>query len=126
MEVKIAEIGTKLAKDEEIIESHIEDFKDFQKDVKEHLAKLDSEIVILHRLTVSIEQLANNVTSTNDKIDKLAAKQEEMGTQISNLEHAPAKKTFAFAEGLKNDIIKLIIVGAVCFLLGGILPFPIG
>lgn len=126
MEVKIAELATKVDKDEEKMSDHIEDFKAFQKEVRAHLKNLDEEAKVIHGLAASIEQLAKNVTATNEKIDKLATKQDEMGNKISNLEHAPAKKALLFNESIKNDVWKMIIVGAICFLLGGFLPFPLG
>lgn len=126
MEVKIAELAGRVTNNEEKINDHIDNFKLFQKETKEHFNKLDDEVIVIHRLAISIEQLAENITKTNDKIDKLSSKQDEMGNKISNLEHAPAKRMFNFTEDIKNNIWKLIIVGAICYFLGGLLPFPIG
>lgn len=125
MEVKIAELSTKLSKDEEKINDHIEDFRAFQQEVRTHLKKIDEENVALHKLAVSIESLTKSLTETNDKIDKLSTKQEEMSTKISNIENAPAKKALSFNEELKNKILIGVILGAVGFFIGLFLPFTL-
>ncbi len=126
MEIKVAEIAAKLEKDEEKIKDHIDDFRLFQTEIREHLKKIDSETVVLHKLASSIEVLANNITDQNEKIDKLSTKQEEMGEKINNLEHAPAKEALSFNKEIKHKILVMIAIGAICFFLGGIFPFPLG
>lgn len=126
MEVKLAEVDMRSKHNEEEISNVRNDLKEFEKETRENIEKIVEENKVLHSLAVSISQLSESLKETNKKIDKVSENQDKMGEKINALEHAPAKKALAFNEDVKNKILMMIVVGAICFFIGGLFPFPIG
>lgn len=126
MEVKLAEVDARSKHNKEEISNVRNDLKEFEKETRENIEKIIEENKVLHSLAVSISQLSENLKETNKKIDKVSENQDKMGEKINALEHAPAKKALAFNEDVKNKVLTMIVIGAICFFLGGLFPFPLG
>lgn len=125
MEVKLAEVDVKTQHNEKKIEELTRELKDFEKETRIELNKINEENKILHTLAVSLENVSKNLSETNNKIDKLSDSQEEMKEKIVNLEHRPAKKALKFNEEIKNKVFISLLIAALGFILGLFLPFTI-
>lgn len=125
VETKLATLEVKEKTAEKELEELKNDFKDFQKEVHEEIAKIKEQNELLTRLVMSVEQLEKNLGDTNKQIGELSVSQTEIKEKITVLEQQPAQKALEFTESIKKKVIMGIVIGAIGFILGALIPFPV-